>query len=71
MTDHSISRFYNDLLALGVMDVARELGIAILLMCLVGYNDMPFVIVQPPLTTIHIPVAEMGRQAAQVLMEKD
>lgn len=61
----------NDLLALGVMDVARELGIAIPAdVSLVGHNDMPFVdIVQPPLTTIHIPVAEMGRQAAQVLME--
>lgn len=61
----------NDLLALGVMDVARERGIAIPGdVSLVGHNDMPFVdIVQPPLTTIHIPVAEMGRQAAQVLLE--
>ena len=62
----------NDLLALGVMDVAREKGIAIPGdVSLVGHNDMPFVdIVQPPLTTVHIPVAEMGRQAAQVLMER-
>ena len=61
----------NDLLALGVLDVARELAIAVPTdVSLVGHNDMPFVdIVQPPLTTIHIPVAEMGRQAAQVLLE--
>ena len=53
------------------MDVTRERGIAIPGdVSLVGHNDMPFVdIVQPPLTTIHIPVAEMGRQAAQVLLE--
>lgn len=61
----------NDLLALGVIDVARENGISIPAeISIVGHNDMPFVdIVQPPLTTIHIPVDEMGRQAAQVLME--
>ena len=61
----------NDLLALGVLDVARELAIAVpAQVSVVGHNDMPFVdIVQPPLTTIHIPVAEMGRQAAQVLLE--
>ncbi|QIL73220.1 LacI family transcriptional regulator [Diaphorobacter sp. HDW4B] len=62
----------NDLLALGVLDVAREKGVSVPdQLSLVGHNDMPFVdIVQPPLTTIHVPVAEMGRQAAQVFLEQ-
>lgn len=61
----------NDLLALGMLDAARERGVAVPQdMSVVGHNDMPFVdIVQPPLTTVHMPIVEMSRQAAQMFME--
>lgn len=61
----------NDLLALGMLDAARERGVSVPKeLSVVGHNDMPFVdIVQPPLTTVHMPIAEMSRQAAQMFLE--
>lgn len=61
----------NDLLALGMLDAARERGVSVPQeLSVVGHNDMPFVdIVQPPLTTVHMPIAEMSRQAAQMFLE--
>jgi LacI family transcriptional regulator len=62
----------NDLLALGCYDVFAELGVR----CpddvsVVGFNDMPFAArFQPPLTTIHIPHYEIGRAAAQLMLER-
>jgi LacI family transcriptional regulator len=36
-----------------------------------GYNDMPFAAhFSPPLTTLRIPLTEMGNQAAQLLLRK-
>jgi LacI family transcriptional regulator len=61
----------NDLLALGAYDVARERG----LHCprdlsIVGHNDMPLVdLVEPSLTTVRISHWEMGRQAADLLLQ--
>ena len=62
----------NDLLALGMLDAARERGVDVpQALSVVGHNDMPFVdIVQPPLTTVHMPIAEMSRQAAQMFIEQ-
>lgn len=60
-----------DLLALGCYDALDERGI----LCpkgisVVGFNDMPFVDkFNPPLTTIRIPLAEMGRLAATALLD--
>jgi LacI family transcriptional regulator len=62
----------NDLLALGCYDVFAECGVR----CpeeisVVGFNDMPFADrFQPPLTTIHIPHYEIGRAAAQLMLER-
>src|SRR5918996_139101 len=62
----------NDLLALGCYDVFAERGVR----CpddisVVGFNDMPFAArFQPPLTTIHIPHYEIGRAAAQLMLER-
>ena len=62
----------NDLLALGCYDVFAERGVR----CpeeisVVGFNDMPFADrFQPPLTTIHIPHYEIGRAAAQLMLER-
>ena len=61
----------NDLLALGALNTARREGrncpkdISI-----VGHNDMPLMdVVSPPLTTIRIEHREMGRKAAELLIE--
>jgi LacI family transcriptional regulator len=61
----------NDLIALGALDVMHELGLRVPTdISLVGHNDMPLVdLVDPPLTTVRIDVAEMGRQGAQLLLE--
>ena len=37
----------------------------------VGFNDMPFAArFNPPLTTIHIPHYEIGKEAAQLMLER-
>lgn len=62
----------NDLLALGCYDVFAERGVR----CpeevsVVGFNDIPFAArFNPPLTTIHIPHYEIGREAAQLMLER-
>jgi len=62
----------NDLLALGCYDQFAERGIR----CpedvsVVGFNDMPFAArFNPPLTTIHIPHYEIGKEAAQLMLER-
>jgi LacI family transcriptional regulator len=61
----------NDLIALGCYDVLAERRLS----CpddlsVVGFNDMPFVDkVRPALTTIAIPSAQIGAEAARVLIE--
>jgi LacI family transcriptional regulator, galactose operon repressor len=62
----------NDLIALGVYSVAAELGLACPAdLSVVGFNDMPFADkFAPPLTTIHIPVYELGTRAAELLLER-
>jgi LacI family transcriptional regulator, galactose operon repressor len=60
----------NDLIALGAIDVAAELGLS----CpddfsLVGFNDMPFVDrLRPPLTTIRVDEYELGLRASRMLL---
>jgi LacI family transcriptional regulator, galactose operon repressor len=62
----------NDLLALGCYDVFAERGVR----CpeevsVVGFNDMPFAArFQPPLTTIHIPHYDLGKAAAELMLER-
>src|ERR687896_474635 len=62
----------NDLLALGCYDVFAERGVR----CpeeisVVGFNDMPFAArFQPPLTTIHIPHYDIGKAAAELILER-
>jgi LacI family transcriptional regulator len=61
----------NDLIALGALDILHERGLRVPEdVSLVGHNDMPLVdLIDPPLTTVRIDVAEMGRQGAQLLLE--
>jgi len=61
----------NDLIALGCYDALH----AAELRCpqdisIVGHNDMPLMdTVAPPLTTIHLPLYEMGARAASLMIE--
>lgn len=62
----------NDMLALGCYSALAEAGLE----CpgdvaVVGFNDMPFVDrLAPPLTSIRIPHAEIGRLAAELVLER-
>lgn len=61
----------NDLLALGVMSAARELGLHIPDdLAIVGYNNTPVGANLPvPLSSVSIPLREMGAQATRTLIE--
>jgi len=62
----------NDMLALGCYDVFEQRGLS----CperisIVGFNDMPFVErLRPPLSTVRVPQREIGRVAAELLLEQ-
>jgi LacI family transcriptional regulator len=62
----------NDMLALGCYAALDEAG----LRCpedlsVVGFNDMPFIDrLRPPLTTIRFPHYQVGKEAAQLLLER-
>ena len=60
----------NDMLCLGVYDVLKARGLrAGPDLSVTGFNDMPFVdLIDPPLTTIRIQHAAMGREAAETLL---
>lgn len=60
----------NDMLCLGVYEALAAAGLQVGRdMSVTGFNDMPFVDrISPPLTTVRIQHAEMGRQAADVLL---
>jgi len=59
----------SDYLALGVLLGLQQAGLSVPRdMSLVGFDDMPFAeLVNPPLTTIRQPIAEMGRIAFELL----
>jgi LacI family transcriptional regulator len=61
----------NDLMAIGAMEVARNAGLSIPRdIAVVGYDDIPLAPhTSPPLTTMAIPKQELGRAAAQVVLE--
>jgi LacI family transcriptional regulator len=41
------------------------------MMSITGFDDLPLSAnLQPPLTTLHIPAAEMGRRAAEYLLAR-
>jgi LacI family transcriptional regulator len=60
----------NDLSAIGVMDVARDLGIDVPRdLSVVGFDDIPeSTATTPPLTTVHQPIQQMGATAVQLLV---
>jgi LacI family transcriptional regulator, galactose operon repressor len=62
----------NDLMALGAMDAARELGLAVPGdVALIGFDDIEAAaMVSPPLTTVSNPAYETGLLAGVVLRER-
>ncbi len=60
----------NDLYAIGCYDAANELGIRVPEdVSVTGFNDIRFVDkLRPPLTTVRMPLYEMGTQAAKALL---
>lgn len=60
----------NDLIALGVYDVARARGLRVPEdVSVVGYNDIPFCEnFHPPLTTIRVPHRQIGVKAAELIL---
>ncbi|MDB4894554.1 MAG: transcriptional regulator, LacI family, partial [Firmicutes bacterium] len=61
----------NDLAAVGAMRMARERGLELPRdLSIVGFNDLPWTDrIQPSLTTIRIPLYEMGAMAARMLLQ--
>jgi len=55
----------SDYIAIGMLSAARQMGVHVPRdVSLVGFDDMPFAeLVDPPLTTVRQPIAEMGRAA--------
>ncbi|MBS1862179.1 MAG: LacI family DNA-binding transcriptional regulator [Actinobacteria bacterium] len=62
----------NDLLALGVMHAARARGLQVPGdLAISGFNDFAFsAFVEPSLTTVSLPVYDMGRAAAMALVDR-
>ncbi|HUC63124.1 MAG TPA: LacI family DNA-binding transcriptional regulator [Alphaproteobacteria bacterium] len=60
----------NDLFAIGCYDAAAELGLSVPGdVSVTGFNDIRFVDkLKPPLTTVRMPLYEMGTQAAKALL---
>lgn len=63
---------YNDLVALGLLRALRELGIAVPDdVSVVGFDDLRILDFFPlALTTVHVPIYEMGRRATEMLIRQ-
>lgn len=61
----------NDILAIGALDEARRRRIDVPReLSITGFDDMPLAAVaNPPLTTVHFPMAEVGTNAAAYLLK--
>ena len=62
----------NNLMTLGALDAIRERGLKIPDdISIVGFDDMPWaMLLQPPLTAIAQPTYDLGKQAAELLIER-
>lgn len=61
----------NDRMAIGVIQAARQMGISVpKQLSVIGVDDIPLAsYFDPPLTTMHQDIVEIGRQAAQLLID--
>ena len=62
----------SDLLALGVLTEAHAMGIAVPgRLAVIGFGDLDFAAdTDPPLTTVHVDGAEIGRRAAEMVIAR-
>lgn len=62
----------NDTVAFGAYKKIKELGLSIPDdIALMGYDDIPFMSsLDPPITTVHQPMSEIGSQAANLLLQQ-
>jgi LacI family transcriptional regulator len=62
---------YNDLSAVGAMQACASLGRRVPDdLAIVGFDDIPLArLVTPPLTTCHVPLHDLGKQATQLLLD--
>ncbi len=62
----------SDNIALGILEVAKELGLSIPRdLSVTGFDDLPLAeLVVPSLTTVRQPLAELGERAAQMLLNQ-
>jgi len=60
----------NDGMAMGVLSALREACVGVPgQMALAGFDDIPMVrYLTPPLSSVHVPIAEMGQRAAERLL---
>lgn len=63
---------YNDLVAIGLINALAELNIAVPeQVSVIGFDDIDFCkSFRVPLTTVHIPAYEIGREAAELLVKQ-
>ncbi len=61
----------NDVLAVGALRQAREMGLSVPEdVSIIGFDDIELAqVAYPPLTTVHVPHAEMGHRAALALID--
>jgi alanine racemase len=62
----------SDIIALGALRAARRLGVRVPLdLEVIGFDDIPLAAAsQPPLSTVHQPIAEKGRVAIRLLIRE-
>jgi LacI family transcriptional regulator len=62
---------YNDLSAVGALQACASLGRRVPDdLAIVGFDDIPLArLVTPPLTTCHVPLHDLGKQAMQLLLD--
>ena len=60
----------NDTMATSAMSVLRDAGIRIPeSLAIAGFDDVPLArFLTPPLTTVHVPIEELGRRAMRMLI---
>jgi LacI family transcriptional regulator len=62
----------NDLIAIGMLQGLREIGVRVPDdLSIVGFNDIPLAgLLEPALTTVHVPQLEMGVAGAHLLIDR-